>query len=87
MRAAAAVAALGLGVVTAAHQRVTTQPAPGCAADNAGLRLAAGFCAGIFADSLGGVRHMTVAPNGDVLVIRQNRQRGDSTSRRRHGAA
>ena len=75
-----AVATLGLGVMLAAHRRVTTQPAPGCAADNAGLTLPPGFCAGIFADSLGGVRHMAIAGNGDVLVMRQNRRRGDSAS-------
>ena len=53
--------------------------APVCAADNAGLTLPAGFCASIFADSLGGARHMAIASNGDVLIIRQNRQRGDTT--------
>jgi glucose/arabinose dehydrogenase len=78
-RSVVAIAALGLGVVPAAHRRVTTQSSPGCAADNAGLTLPNGFCAGIFADSLGGVRHMAIAANGDVLVSRQNRQRGDST--------
>lgn len=39
-----------------------------CAADNAGLMLPDGFCAGIFADSLGRARYLTVAPNGDVYV-------------------
>ena len=39
-----------------------------CAADNAGLMLPPGFCAGIFADSLGRARYLTVAPNGDVYV-------------------
>ena len=73
------IAVLALGLVPAGFRRVTTQPAQGCTADNAGLTLPAGFCAGVFADSLGGVRHMTVAPNGDVLVIRQNRPRGDTT--------
>lgn len=79
LRPVAAVAVIGVATLLTAHKRVTTQMAPGCAADNAGLTLPAGFCAGIFADSLGGPRHMTVAPNGDVLVVRQNRRRGDST--------
>lgn len=39
-----------------------------CAADNAGLTLPPGFCARIFADSVGRARYLTVAPNGDVYV-------------------
>lgn len=38
---------------------------PGC---TAGLELPEGFCATVFADSLRGVRHIVVAPNGDVFV-------------------
>jgi glucose/arabinose dehydrogenase len=38
----------------------------------AGLKLPAGFCATIFADSLPGVRSIAVAPNGDVFVALQN---------------
>lgn len=41
---------------------------PACLADNAGLTLAEGFCALIVADSVGTARHVTVAPNGDVVV-------------------
>jgi len=39
-----------------------------CAGDNGGLTLPAGFCATVFADSLGHVRHMVVAANGDVYA-------------------
>src|SRR5687768_10569464 len=39
-----------------------------CAPDNAGLTLPAGFCATVFADSLGRARYLAVAPNGDVYV-------------------
>lgn len=39
-----------------------------CMVGNAGLTLPAGFCASIFADSLGRARYVTVAPNGDVYV-------------------
>src|SRR5688500_5946081 len=39
-----------------------------CAPDNAGIVLPAGFCAGVFADSLGRARYLTVASNGDVYV-------------------
>lgn len=42
--------------------------ATSCAPDNAGITLPAGFCASIFADSLGRARYVTVAPNGDVYV-------------------
>lgn len=75
----AALTVLSFAVVTAAHRRVTTQHAPGCTADNAGLTLPTGFCATVFADSIGGPRHMALAPNGDVLIIRQNRARGDTS--------
>jgi len=43
-------------------------PAPPCDANNAGLTLPEGFCATLFADSLGAPRHLVVATNGDVLV-------------------
>ncbi len=39
-----------------------------CPGDNGGLTLPAGFCATIFADSLGHARHLVVASNGDVYV-------------------
>jgi glucose/arabinose dehydrogenase len=42
-----------------------------CAPDNGGISLPAGFCAAIFADSVGSPRHIAVAPNGDVFVARQ----------------
>jgi len=47
-----------------------------CEADNVGLKLPAGFCATLFADSVPGVRHMAVAPNGDVFASRQGRAGG-----------
>ena len=39
-----------------------------CGRDNGGLTLPPGFCATIFADSIGHARHIVVAPNGDVYV-------------------
>jgi glucose/arabinose dehydrogenase/mono/diheme cytochrome c family protein len=39
-----------------------------CASDNGGITLSPGFCATIFADNLGHVRHMAVAPNGALYV-------------------
>ena len=46
---------------------------PSCAADNAGLKLPDGFCAGIFADSVGRARDLVVAPNGDVYAALEYR--------------
>ncbi len=42
--------------------------AANCSTDNAGLTLPAGFCASIFADSVGRIRYLAVAPNGDVYA-------------------
>lgn len=43
-------------------------PPPECDPDDGGLVLADGFCALVFADVGGRVRHITVRPNGDVFV-------------------
>jgi glucose/arabinose dehydrogenase/cytochrome c5 len=40
----------------------------GCASDDTGLKLPAGFCATIFADGVGHARHMVAAPNGVLYV-------------------
>ncbi|MGH7618986.1 MAG: PQQ-dependent sugar dehydrogenase [Gemmatimonadaceae bacterium] len=45
--------------------------AAACAPDNAGVKVPAGFCVSIFADSVKGARHMVVAPNGDLVVSMQ----------------
>ncbi len=47
-------------------------------ADNGGITLPEGFCATIFADSVGGPRHIAVAPNGDVFVNRSALPKGGS---------
>ncbi|WP_085933586.1 PQQ-dependent sugar dehydrogenase [Enhydrobacter aerosaccus] len=39
-----------------------------CPGDNSGLSLSPGFCATIFADNLGHVRHMAVAPDGTLYA-------------------
>jgi glucose/arabinose dehydrogenase len=44
------------------------QERPSCASDNAGLSVPPGFCALIVADGVGRARHLTVAPNGDVII-------------------
>lgn len=43
-----------------------------CDSDNAGLKLQEGFCARVFADTVGVARHIVVAPNGDVYVAMEN---------------
>jgi len=53
------------GRSAAATRAQTARPCPG---DNAGLTLPSGFCATLFADSLGHARHLVVADNGDVYV-------------------
>ena len=50
-------------------------PAP-CPGDNGGLTLPAGFCATIFADSVGSARHVAVAANGDVFTQLIARKKG-----------
>jgi glucose/arabinose dehydrogenase len=40
----------------------------GCATDNGGITLPNGFCATVFADTIGHARHIVVASNGDVYV-------------------
>jgi glucose/arabinose dehydrogenase len=39
-----------------------------CTSDNGGITLSPGFCATVFADNLGHVRHMAFAPNGALYV-------------------
>lgn len=46
----------------------TAQVRTGCTEDNAGLTVPFGFCAQIVADSVGAARHVTAAPNGDLLI-------------------
>ena len=52
-------------------QNSRTSPVPGATptcANNAGLELPAGFCATVFADNLGHVRHMVAARDGVLYV-------------------
>src|SRR6186997_2327712 len=39
-----------------------------CPTDNGGITLPPGFCATVFADSIGHARHIAVAENGDVYI-------------------
>ena len=51
-----------------------------CAPDNGGITLPTGFCATIFADSIGHARQIEVAPGGDVYINTwSGRYYGDDT--------
>lgn len=50
--------------------RLAAQQAP-CAPGNDGLTLPKGFCAVLVAESLGPVRHLAVAPNGDIFAAKR----------------
>lgn len=58
---------------------LTAGPKASCDADNAGLKLPDGFCATIFADSIGRARHLTVDSDGNVAVA-LGRSRDDSSN-------
>ncbi len=54
--------------VAPAQPNPAATPAESCAGDNGGIALPPGFCASVFADNIGHVRQMAVAPNGVVYV-------------------
>ena len=62
---AAAAFLLSAGPRTAHAQEAKNGPR---CTDDAGLRLPSGFCASLFADNLGHVRHMVAAPDGVLYV-------------------
>jgi glucose/arabinose dehydrogenase/cytochrome c553 len=55
------------GVLTA-QTAGTTPRTSACAGDNGGLSLSPGFCATVFADNLGHVRHLVAAPDGTLYA-------------------
>lgn len=66
-----------LALLLAAAAPLAAQSAT-CDRGNAGLALAEGFCATLFAE-VPGARHLVVAPNGDVFVAQQGRSGGGMT--------
>jgi hypothetical protein len=64
---AACVKTEGTGADSAGSASSTASSAA-CAADNGGITLPDGFCATVFADTIGHVRHIVVNSNGDVYV-------------------
>jgi glucose/arabinose dehydrogenase/cytochrome c553 len=53
---------------TLAQSAAPAAASSACPGDNGGLSLPSGFCATVFADNIGHVRHMAVAPNGVLYV-------------------
>ena len=52
----------------AAESAATAARSRACDGDNGGLTLSAGFCATVFADNLGHVRHLVVAPDNTLYA-------------------
>jgi glucose/arabinose dehydrogenase len=77
-------AAAGGATTQAVSTGETVAPCPG---DNAGLTLPSGFCATIFADSVGGARDIVVAPNGDVFVQLRSGPGGRRAAQRERGSS
>jgi glucose/arabinose dehydrogenase len=46
----------------------STASTAGCVGDNGGIKLPDGFCATVFADTIGHARHIVVSSNGDVYI-------------------
>ena len=78
---------------TAARAGADSAAGANCAGADAGLKLPSGFCATVFADSLGEPRHVVVAPDGDVYITLQKPQSieekkgGDTGAEKKAGAA
>jgi len=72
--AAALVVCTALAAGFAIRGRAAALPA--CDPGGGGITLPDGFCAMVAADNLGSVRHLTVAPNGDVFAALKGGSRG-----------
>jgi glucose/arabinose dehydrogenase len=66
MWAVAGTAALVAGLATTSTSFAQTSTPTACPGDNGGITLSPGFCATVFADHVGHIRHLAVAPNGVV---------------------
>jgi glucose/arabinose dehydrogenase len=60
--------------VPAAAAGSTQSSSVPCDPDNAGLTVPSGFCAVLVTDGAANIRHIVVAPNGDVIGARRNRR-------------
>ncbi|HET9041245.1 MAG TPA: PQQ-dependent sugar dehydrogenase [Gemmatimonadales bacterium] len=61
-------AALAMVPLVALLALAAGRAVPPCAPDNGGLTLPDGFCASVLASGVDGVRHLAVAPNGDLYA-------------------
>jgi glucose/arabinose dehydrogenase len=68
LSAASIVALLLAGSPAFAQAGSQNAQATSCPGNNGGITLPPGFCATVFADNIGHVRHMAVAPNGVLYV-------------------
>ena len=57
-----------LSVACASTGGIASNSASAPCANNGGITVPAGFCASVFADSLGKARYLAIAPNGDIYV-------------------
>jgi glucose/arabinose dehydrogenase len=71
------IALILLGACTSVHAE---KSATATCTNDSQLKLPPGFCATIFADSIGSARHLVVASNGDVFVNIQKGRRGPNTT-------
>lgn len=60
--------ALALAAAIALFAQAAQAKGRACEGDNGGLSLSPGFCATVFADNLGHVRHMVVAPDNTLYA-------------------
>ena len=79
----AVLAACSSGGDKTAADTTAVNSASKCPGDNGGLTLPAGFCASVFADSVGPARHLVVAPNGVVYATLESM--GSSTEKKLGG--
>jgi glucose/arabinose dehydrogenase len=68
MHSLACLAFVGLAACAAGEGENAAVAPPACSPGASGLTLPDGFCATVFADSLGPVRHLAVRRNGDVFA-------------------
>jgi glucose/arabinose dehydrogenase/cytochrome c5 len=59
---------VGAGLAVQAQPKAPAAKSAACPGGDTGITLSPGFCATIFADNLGNVRHIAVAPNGVVYA-------------------
>ena len=78
LRRTASVCVLALAALAVIGCDAAPVSAQSCDPDNGGITLPDGFCAKVFADSVGRARHITVSANGDVFVALGRSRGGDA---------